>query len=86
MTLLEIEKVYKQRIQKIKDEEKSNNIRTARICCIIANCNRDKKKQPKAFTVKDFMPVLKKEKKQSINDMAIVCKMLTIMNGGTIKN
>lgn len=26
------------------------------VCSVIANCNRDEKKRPEAFTAKDFMP------------------------------
>lgn len=87
MTLHEIESVYKARMDKLEMEIELKNRTTARICSIIANCNRDKKKQPRAFTENDFMPKKKKSKnkKQSVNDMKTVLKMLTIMNSGKFK-
>lgn len=87
MTLAEIELVYKARMNKLEMEIELKNRTTARICSIIANCNRDKKKQPRAFKEDDFMPKKKKtkDKKQSVKDMKTVLKMLTIMYEGKFK-
>jgi hypothetical protein len=37
--------------------------RTATICAVIANCNRDPKRRPKPWTPADFHPLMKEEEK-----------------------
>jgi hypothetical protein len=39
-----------------KEREKRKDLRTARICAVLANCHRDKKKRPTPYTESDFMP------------------------------
>lgn len=36
--------------------EERADVRAAQICSILANANRDPKRHPKPYTVKDFMP------------------------------
>ena len=86
MTPSEIYKCYKFRMEKIEFDNKSSNMRTARICCVLANINRDKKKHPKVFTEEDFMPKknIKQKNKQSINNMVAVLKAITLMHGGKV--
>ena len=35
------------------------DLRIAKLWCLLANINRDVKKQPRAFTIKDFLEVFK---------------------------
>jgi hypothetical protein len=85
MTLLEIGKVYDNRMKKINLDNKADDMRTARICCILANINRDTKKKRKPFTEDDFMPQEKaKNKPQTPEQMANILKLFTIANGGKV--
>lgn len=65
-------------IKGYREGQKLDNLRTARICAVIANVNRNPKKKRSPFTESDFMPVeKKKKKKQSPEDMLNTFKMLT---------
>ena len=61
--------------------------RAARICSIIANVNRDKKKKPTPFSEEDFMPQEKKKKKKVMtnDEIANVCNAICIAYGGEVK-
>jgi hypothetical protein len=50
---------------------------TAQICCILANVNRDSKKQPQPFKVEDFMPKFEKETKK--DKVAYMKKQMSAM-------
>lgn len=81
MTILELNKFAKQKFERIRLEEEANNRRVARICMIIANVNRDRKKKPKPYTEKDFMPKsTEKRKKMNVKDIATTLKMIAIMH------
>ena len=56
------------------------DFRAGLIACIIANANRNPKKQPKAFTPQDFMPKRerKKERKKLTPDELLA--QLRVMN------
>lgn len=85
MTLNEIYEVYEHRMKRIEYDNKANDMRTARICSLIANINRDSKKRRKPFTEDDFMPKKKIEKKeQSIDQMASILRLITKANGGQV--
>jgi hypothetical protein len=86
MTLKELNLCFQQRMEKIEQDREFDNRRTARICTIIANANRDSKKKPRPFKEDDFMPkkVEKKKKKMSVNQMATMLKTITIAYGGKV--
>lgn len=88
MTLNEIYEVYEHRMKRIEYDNKADDMRTARICSLIANIYRDSKKRRKPFTEDDFMPKKeekKKEKKeQSIDQMASILMLITKANGGQV--
>jgi hypothetical protein len=52
--------------------------RTALIACILANSNRDPKKT-KAYTVKDFHPMLKGKKEELIEDTKSAMQLMKAM-------
>lgn len=58
------------------------NYRTAMICSIIAEVNRDHKKRKKPFTPNDFMP--KKKVKLTDEQMLEQIKSLNIAFGGEV--
>lgn len=39
-----------------QSREKRQDARVARLCALVANCNRDHEKKKDPFTVSDFMP------------------------------
>ena len=86
MTIAEIIKCYKYRMKKIEDEHEFNNRRTARICMILANINRDKKKKITPFKEDDFIPKkkLKNKKPMSVNEMALVLQTITLAYNGNV--
>jgi len=88
MTPKEFEKFAKQYLERTKLDRILADRRTARICSIIANVNRDIKKKPKPYTEDDFMPKEKEKKKEkmSINNMRGVLEAITIAFGGKIEN
>ena len=70
-----------------KEQERLDR-RSALICFVLAEINRDKKKKPQPFTVDDFMPkyeaVSVKQKEQSPEDMKEQAKIITQILGGKI--
>jgi hypothetical protein len=60
------------------------NHRSAIICAVIANVNRDPKKHKKPYTAQDFMP--QKERKLSGEQIMKQAKTITMMLGGDIIN
>lgn len=57
-----------------KAEKKQEDYRTATVCAVIANCNRDTKKRKKPFTPDDFMP--KEKKVQTWQEQLTIVEML----------
>lgn len=84
MTLSEIYKMYDYRIKKNNMDNELSDRRTARICALLANINRDKKRKPNPFSENDFMPRIKEKhkKEQTTDQMYMILKAFTIANGG----
>lgn len=62
------------------------NYRTALVCSVIAEVNRDKKKRKKPFTYVDFMPKKKKVKKQLTGEeMKQQLGLINAALGGEVK-
>ena len=55
---------------------------SAIVACTVANANRGK--NTKAYKPEDFMPQFEK-KKQSVEEMIQIAKMMTVGMGGTVK-
>lgn len=77
MTLKELNIFIDAFQERRKDDNKMEDVRTARICCIIANVNSKKK-----FKEKDFMP--RERKAMTLEQMKTVLKAVTLANGGEI--
>lgn len=84
MDLREFEVYYEQRIKAKKDDYKMLEWYIARVCSVIANVNRDPKRQKKAFTEKDFIGKVKGEQGQTAEQQEILLKALTLAMGGDI--
>ena len=96
MTIAELKILFEQKTKYLLDRNMEDDRRTARICCTIANVNRSKKS--KTYKENDFIPKYKTNqktnqknnqkdnKKMSLNQMATVLKVITIANGGVLKN
>lgn len=82
MTFREFQVYYEQQIQRMKDEMKIHERFTGRICSIIANVNRDSKKQRKPFNEEDFMSGRKKG--LTPDQFATMLKTITLCAGGEI--
>ena len=54
--------------------------RTALLCAVIANCNRDKKKKPSPYKAADFMP--REQKAQTPEQMLEIMKGLAASQKG----
>jgi len=69
------------------EEQKKLDSRTALICTVLANINRNPKKKSKAFTVEDFMPKYEKVKEtQTAEEMLETVKLWnTVLKGDEIK-
>lgn len=49
---------------------------------VVANVNRNPKKNPTPYKPKDFMPTFKKKKPQTTEEMLGVAKLWTMVSGG----
>lgn len=60
------------------------DFRVGLVCALIANVNRNPKKQPKAFKPQDFMPKRgrKRKKKQEPEEMIAQLKIMNAAFGG----
>lgn len=85
MTMKEIDMYFEAYTERVKNENKMQDFRTARILCMLANINRDKKKRPRAYTENDFMP-REKKRTQTAEEMATICKAIALSFGGEVKN
>jgi hypothetical protein len=85
MTLREVNIYFDAFSKRIENEDYKNDLRTARICCVIANAKRDIKKRRKPFSEIDFMPKKKKEKMNN-NQFVTMLKAITLVHGGDIKD
>jgi hypothetical protein len=86
MTIKEFYTLYKYRMKRIEFDNKSDDMRTGRICSVLANIYRDKKKRKNPYTELDFVPQkeIKKKKPQSIESMAAILMAVTKAHGGKI--
>ena len=85
MTIDEFLMYYEQQMEHEMDKMKTHELFAARICAVIANVNRDKKKKSTPFKEKDFMSKEQKKKKpMSTKQMVAVCEALTLAFGGEI--
>jgi hypothetical protein len=82
MTLKELEIAKNTFKEKEKNKNYAENQRTAMICCIIANANRDPKKKSTPFKINDFMP--QEKKKMTAEQIEKFLKMLTLAMGGDV--
>lgn len=58
-----------------KESQKMDDIRTARVCAVIAEVNRNPKKRGAPWKIEDFMPKMEK-KKQTPEEMLAVFEAL----------
>ena len=74
-------------VRQYTEEQKKLDGRTALICTVLANINRNPKKKSKAFTVEDFMPKYEKERKvKSAEEMLETVKLWnTVLKGNEIE-
>ena len=85
MTPSEFKKYSESRMKRFDIDNKNADRRSALIASILANANRDTKKKRKPFTIDDFMPKIKKDKKpMDVNIMAEVLKAICLANGGEV--
>jgi len=67
-------------------EQETLNFRTALLCSIIAEVNRDRKKRNRPYTPEDFMPKKKIKKVELTNEqMRQQLEMLNVALGGEVK-
>ena len=66
-----------------KQNQKMDDYRTARICYLIAEVNRNPKARPRAYKVDDFMPQEKKKKEEQTPEQML--NVLKVMFGGRAK-
>lgn len=52
------------------------DIRTATLCALMANINRDPKTQPKPFTIADFLPDYWKDSADEASDLEMKMRMI----------
>lgn len=69
--------------EKFKFENELANRRTARICMVLANLQRDPKRKPKAYKEDDFIP--KERKPMTAEQLEIFLKAITLACGGEIE-
>lgn len=60
--------------------QRQDDLRTARICALLANINRDRKKRPQPFTELDFMPGRRPE--QTVEEQLAIVEVLNTVFGG----
>ena len=86
MTPKEFKKYSDNQMKRFEVDNRNADRRSALIASILANANRDSKKKKKPFTIDDFMPKQKREKKKpmDINIMAEMLKAKCIASGGEV--
>lgn len=88
MTMREFYIYYDQHMQAKNDEFKVYEVFAARVLCMLANINRDKKLKPTPFKEKDFLTIgveeEEEEQKQTPEQMAMILRMFTLANGGEV--
>lgn len=84
MTPRELRIYSSQHIERYKLEQKAEDIRTAKICCVIANVFRDSKQKKTPFEISDFLSDEEPKKAQTAEEMANVLKAITYCLGGEV--
>jgi len=86
MTTKELSLYCEMQNKRIKDNNYMDDLRTARVCQLLANINRDSKKRSKPYTEKDFMPTYEKpkRKKMKVEHMEAFLKAITRATGGVV--
>jgi len=74
-------KEFEKKIEAFKALEKKQDFRTAQICAIIANVNRDSKKKRRPYQPKDFMPKEKEKRQQTWQEQYELMKRFTRRKG-----
>ncbi len=62
----------------VEREERADR-RFGRICAMIANVNRDPKKQAKGFTEEDFIPKVREQKTQTVDEQKAILSQIGVM-------
>ena len=70
--------------ERFKENQKWLNYRSALICSIIANVNRNPKKKSKAWTPDDFMPA-REQKMMTDEQMYAQVQAINVILGGEVK-
>lgn len=69
---------------KFKLDNELANRRTARICMVLANLQRDPKRRSKPYKEEDFIP--KEKKAMTLNQLELFLKAITMACGGDIED
>jgi hypothetical protein len=60
------------------------DVRDARLICLLANANRDPKKRPRPYRVEDFLMLELPCRDMPIEDMLLVITAINDICGGTV--
>ena len=82
MTMKELEIRIDAYHEQFKLENEMANRRTARICMVMANLQRDPKRKARPYKEDDFIP--KQKKAMTIQQMEMLLKAITLANGGEV--
>ena len=82
MTPKQFKLYYEQQIKRIEFDKEISDRQAARICCMLANINRNTKKKISPYKEDDFMP--KKKQKMTTEQMATMLKVICLAYGGEI--
>lgn len=85
LTPVEIAAVINGKAARERDRQQVENIRVGMICATIVNVRR-RKRSDRVYTWKDFFPDAAPKPAQSVEDMKRVCREITIMFGGEVKD
>ncbi len=83
MTMKEFEIKIDAYKENFKIQNELADRRTARICMVMANLQRDPKRKSRPYKEEDFIP--KPKKKMTIEQMEMLLKAITLANGGEIE-
>ena len=83
MTMKELEIKIDAYYEQFKLENEMANRRTARICMVMANLQRDPKRKSRPYKENDFIP--KEKKPMTIEQMEMLLKAITLANGGEVE-
>lgn len=84
LTPAEIAAVINGKSARERDQQRLENIRVGTLCATVVNLRR-RKRSDRVFTWKDFFPDGSPKPAQSVEDMKRVCKEITLMFGGEVR-